>query len=113
MAQDIVIHSDQINATDTTIELPVGNGGQKAYDHLWLLMTVSAMSGSETLDMYGKFHGMSVYRTAVLASQIDINAAASTIISQDLSGLGPIAVVKLVSGNIGASETIDCWLYAW
>ena len=114
MANKARMITGQILAGTLTVEHKLGDrGGIQVFDNIWLLLTVSAMSAGETLNMYGKFYGSNAYRTAVLAAQIDINAAASTVITQDLSGLGPIYQIKLVAANIAGAETIDYSIVCW
>lgn len=112
MSKDFYHEEKQILAGTLTVEFNLQNGNS-VYDNVWAVLVVSAMSASETLDMYGKDIGQANYRTAVIATQIDINAAASTVVAQDLSGKGPLASIKFVATNIASAETIDVHLYAW
>jgi hypothetical protein len=113
MAQAIM-HKGQILAGTLTVTHKLSSqGGIHVFDNIWLILEISAMSGTETLDMYGHFVGATDYRTAALATQIDIKANDSDIITQDLSGLGPIHTIKLVAANIADAETIDYTLVCW
>jgi hypothetical protein len=102
----------QILAGTLSVEFNLLNGGA-VYDNVWAVMTISAMSGAETLDMYGKDIGNSAYRTAVLATQIDLKANDEDVVAQDLSGKGPLTVIKFTAAGIADAETVDIHLYAW
>lgn len=108
------IQQGQINATDTTLTFNL-NFGEGLPENIHLSMKVSAMSGSETLDITGRRPGAKggTYETAVLVTQIDINAAASTVISSDLSAKVPLDQILLTSASIAAAETIDVTLITW
>jgi hypothetical protein len=102
----------QIKAGVLTVEIPVGFGNV-VHNNVWVILTISAMSGSEVLNIYGKDRGVQAYRTAVLTTQIDIKAADEDVLAVDLSGKGPLGVLKFVASNIAASETIYINVFAW
>ena len=87
--------------------------GTEIPENIWVILDVSAMSAAEVLDITGQFYGSSTYRTAVLVTQIDINAAASTQVTVDLSAVGPLQTIKFVAGGIAAAETIDITVISW
>lgn len=104
----------QLNATTLTAEHRLGDrGGLRVFDNLWLTMKISALNSTEKLDMYGEFAGIVGYRTAVLATQIDLKANDSDTITQDLSGLGPIIRIKLVATLLAGVETVDYSISYW
>ena len=89
------------------------NSGSEYPENIWLVLSISAMSASETLDYTGRYVGQSTYRTAVLATQLDVKAAESTVVTLDLSSVGPLDKLKLTAANIAAAETVDITVISW
>ena len=106
------IQQTQILAGTLVREIDL-NYGSDYPENIWLVISMSAMSAGETLDYTGRFIGQSAYRTAVLATQLDVNAAASTIVTLDLSAVGPLDKLKLTAAGIAAAETIDITVISW
>ena len=118
-----VIHVGQIKAGTLVQEfdLTQGLGGPKNLclpSKIVVELTYSAMSGSETLDITGLVAGSSTYVTASIISQIDANAAASTVTKTTLldeaedAALGCTAL-KFTATNIASAETIDIKILVW
>jgi len=84
-------------------------------ENIVVYSTISAMSGSETLDFYGKAPGMDDYAATVLTTQIDVKAAESTVVRTMLKAadVGPLSDLKLIATNIAAAETIDFVILSW
>ena len=89
--------------------------GSDVPENVAVFITNSAMSGSETLNFYGRSPGMTDYADTVLTTEIDIKAAESTTVRTMLvaTTTGPLYKLKLVALNIAASETIDIVVVSW
>lgn len=107
-----VIHTGQLDADTPDVEIKLALGGQTVFDNVWLILNISATAVGRTMDIYGKDYGQTGYRTAVLVTQIDIKANDGDRIAQDISGKGPLAMIKLDT-NIASAETIDYTLACW
>jgi hypothetical protein len=103
----------QILAGTATVNIEVSQSGSDFPENIWVILKYSAMSGTETLDISGKPPGSDSYVTAKLTTQIDVKAAESTVTKLDLSGSGPLRVIKFASANIAAAETIDILVISW
>lgn len=106
------IQQTQILAGTLTREIDL-NRGSEYPENVWVVLSFSAMSAGETLDITGRRPGQATYQTAVLVTQIDANAAASTVTATNLSAVGPLDKIKLVAANIAAAETIDITVISW
>lgn len=89
--------------------------GSDAFENCVVFLTISALSGSEVLDMYGQSPGMTDYADTVLTTQIDLKAAESTTVRTMLvaTTTGPLQKLKLVATNIAAAETVDIVVLSW
>ena len=84
-------------------------------ENIVVYSTISAMSASEVLDFYGKAPGMSAYSDTVLTTQLDVNAAASTVVRTMLKAtdVGPLSDLKLIAADVAGAETIDFIVLSW
>lgn len=106
------IQTAQILAGTLTRTFELG-GPDGLPDNIHVILSMSAMSGSEVLDFTGRAPGESTYISAVLATQVDIKAAESTVTTTDLSGAAPIDELLLTAQGIAAAETIDITVITW
>lgn len=108
------IKTGQILAGTLTLEFDM-NVGTNYPENVVVFLTCSAMSAGETLNFFGQSPGMTDYADTVLATEIDINAAASSTVRQVLAATatGPLDKLKLVALNIAAAETIDFVILSW
>lgn len=110
--RNIEFKTGVLNATTPDIELALGSAGNMVFDNVWLIMTISALSAGRTMDITAKDIGMAAYRTAVIVTQIDLKANDADTIAQDLSGKGPIRMIKLDT-NLVSAETVTYSLCSW
>jgi hypothetical protein len=106
------IQTATIDADNLTRKFELG-GPDGLPDNIHVGLSVSAMSASETLNITGRCPGIATYITAVLVTEIDINAAASTVITVDLSAKAPVDELLFTATNIAGAEEIDIVLITW
>jgi hypothetical protein len=106
------IQTKQILAGTLTAEFSL-NSGSEYPENVWAYMVISAMSGSEVLDITGRAPGVAGYTTAVLVTQIDLKANDADTVLEDLSGDGPLTKILFTATNIAAAETVDITIVSW
>ena len=101
------------------------NRGSDYPEHVFVILSISAMSAGETLDITGKAPGQATYLTAIVTAQIDLKANDSDVIMLDLSpGIQPTDGVATIvppldellftaSAGVTAAETVDITLITW
>jgi hypothetical protein len=106
------IQTAQILAGTLTAEFDI-NQGSDLPENIHVTYKVSAMSGSEVMDITGRCPGQLTLLTAVLATQIDLKAGESTVVALDLSGKHPLNQLLFTATNIAAAETVDITVITW
>jgi len=102
------------------------NRGNDYPDHVYAILKISAMSGSEVLDITGKAPGQGTYLTANITPQIDLKANDGDVIMVNLSPgslpasatppvttVPPLDEILFTATNIAAAETVDITLVTW
>lgn len=107
------VQSGQILAGTLTKTFNLTPGGGELPENIKVILKFSAMSGSETLDITGRYPGCATYETAVLTTQIDVKAAESTVTVTDLSAKKGVQYLLFTAANIAAAETIDIVVLSW
>jgi hypothetical protein len=89
--------------------------GKEYPESIVVYLDISAMDGAETLNFYGKGAGMDAYSDTVLTTEVDLNAAASTMVRVMLKAadVGPLESLKLVALGVDGSETVDVTVISW